>query len=146
MLAIVLSILGSWQDNEYMYIYVADCRYLTDRGLSETKYDFSSKTQINGGSDSFTRCSTYSSSNLPVIDNCIFTYANYDVLNRDSNDVVFPQAPQEGATIAGLMTSIDFSMVLAEVLKMLPTILIVLIGLIALMKAIKLLYSIFRNA
>lgn len=145
MLVIVLSILGSLEDNEFMYIYTADCRYLADRGLSETKYDFSSKTQINGGSDSFTYCSTYSSSNLPVIDNCIFTYANYDVLNRDSNDVVFPEAPQEGA-IATIAKSIDFSGVLAEVLKMLPIILIVLIGLIALMKAIKLLYSIFRNA
>lgn len=83
--------------------------------------------------------------NRKFYDTSVANITNTTIKDVGGN-VVFPQAPQEGATIAGLMTSIDFSMVLAEVLKMLPTILIVLIGLIALMKAIKLLYSIFRNA
>ena len=74
----------------------------------------------------------------------VLTFANTTLNDVDGN-VVFQGAPQEGA-IATIAKSIDFSGVLAEVLKMLPTILIVLIGLIALMKAIKLLYSTFRSA
>ena len=108
---------------------------------SKVNYFFDSFTEddlLNSSLNSFSISKKFTNTSVANITNTI--------IKDEEGNVVFPQAPQEGATIAGLMTSIDFSMVLAEVLKMLPIILIVLIGLIALMKAIKLLYSIFRNA
>lgn len=107
---------------------------------SKVNYFFDSFTEddlLNSSLNSFSISKKFTNTSVANITNTI--------IKDEEGNVVFPQAPQEGA-IATIAKSIDFSGVLAEVLKMLPIILIVLIGLIALMKAIKLLYSIFRNA
>lgn len=90
--------------------------------------------------------------------NYIFSlsYANYEkrvavLTNRDVTTpsgftTFFQKAPPLGAIVADSITSIRCSAVLQEVLALLPILLIVLIGLVTLMKAIKLLFSIFRNA
>lgn len=73
-------------------------------------------------------------------------YSSVDIVLDDTNETVFQVAPAVTGQIATKITSVDFSMVLLEVLGLLPMILVIVIGLIALMKAIKLLFSIFQNA
>lgn len=78
-----------------------------------------------------------------------YTYlSNFDI--KDENDeVVFQGASQELAKttmISTQITSVDFSQVLTEVLQILLIALPVAILVIALMKAIKLLFQVLRNA
>jgi len=62
-------------------------------------------------------------------------------------NVVFQVAPQEEEPIlTQTITSVDFSEVLAEVLAILPILLVVVIGLLALRKAIKLLLQTLHQA
>ncbi len=91
---------------------------------------------------SLSSTSKYEIDKFMKFDTMEIKYSNADIVK--DNEKVFPQAPL--GTIATEITSVDFSMVLQEVLGLLPMILVILIGLIALMKAIKLLYSIFQNA
>lgn len=90
----------------------------------------------------------------------VITHADYSVfsLNSDGslgNDLVFqgapqvtPEEPEEVAPVelAPLMTSINFLEVMAEVLAILPILLVVVIGLLALRKAIKLLLQTLQKA
>lgn len=75
------------------------------------------------------------------------TYCNFDLKDNDGN-VVFQGASQELATtmISTQITSVDFSQVLAEVLQILLIALPVVILVIALTKAISLLFQVLRNA
>ena len=91
-------------------------------------------------------------------------YDNQDILNNefqssygfsqnefynDKGELVFQLASQELAKttmISTQMTSVDFSLVLKEVLEMLLIVLPVVILVIALMKAIKLLFQVLRKA
>jgi len=74
-----------------------------------------------------------------------FIFSTYDILLSDTQDVVFQAAPQEGE-LTTIAKSIDFSTVLAEILGILPMTLLVLIGILSLMKAIKLLLQMLRKA
>ena len=75
------------------------------------------------------------------------TCCNFDLKDNDGN-VVFQGASQELATtiISTQITSVDFSQVLTEVLQILLIALPVVILVIALTKAISLLFQVLRNA
>lgn len=79
---------------------------------------------------------------------------NYPVVYMDDNynvtdEVVFQGAPQETMNPVELTTiakSIDFSAVVMEVLGILPILLVIVIGLLALRKAIQLLFQMLQKA
>lgn len=100
----------------------------------------------NYGLSSFTKVSESLSSNQTCIE--FITYSSFDLKNTDGN-VLFQGAPQpEGqtmSTIATKITSVDFSMVMSEVLTILPIVLLIVIGLLALRKAIQLLLRTLRR-
>lgn len=142
----IASSLTSSDDNEFYY-YSLSTRFLyPSDGFSKNRIDFTTskmKEWFNNGR-SLSTCLTTGI----FVNNYEVCYANYDVHDIYTGNLLFQGAPQEEA-LAGAVTSavklIDFSTVLQEVLEMLPIILLILIGLIALMKAINLLFSIFRN-
>ena len=80
--------------------------------------------------------------------------SNVDILDSEGNLVfqvapqVTPEEPEEVVQVelAPLMTSIEFSAVMSEVLGILPILLAVVIGLLALRKAIKLLSQMLHQA
>lgn len=77
-------------------------------------------------------------------------YTSHSVrsLNEDGtmgNEEVFQAAPQEGE-LAKVTKSIDFLEVLQEILGILPIILLIVIGLLALRKAIQVILSLLRQA
>lgn len=76
-----------------------------------------------------------------------FVFSTFDIKDTDGN-LVFQAAPQEGeqTMILTKITSVDFSQVMMEVLAMLPILLVVLIGLLALRKAIQLLLKTLRQS
>lgn len=78
-------------------------------------------------------------------------YSNHDITDSSGN-VVFQVAPQEETQeeletmLTSTMKSVDFSQVMTELLGILPIVLLTLILLIALMKAIRLLFRVLRQA
>lgn len=71
-------------------------------------------------------------------------YSSESIYDLDGN-LVFQVAPQEGELIT-IVNSIDFLEVMAEVLVILPILLVVVIGLLALRKGIRLLFQMLRKA
>ncbi|MCI9063412.1 MAG: hypothetical protein HFJ17_02250 [Clostridia bacterium] len=128
-------------NSPFVFTTEGDKLYLNTTNFSAI--GFSEFDKINFAHfDTLSDISKYEIDKFMKFDSMEIKYSNADIVK--DNEKVFPEAPL--GTIATEITSVDFSMVLQEVLGLLPMILVILIGLIALMKAIKLLYSIFQNA
>lgn len=117
-------------DNKFKYLYIFNNNDLYK--ISDISF-YSDSSCLNGAFSDY----------LDTI-----AFCNFDLKNVDG-DVVFPKASQELAKktiLTTQITSVDFSQVLQEVLQILLIVLPVAILLIALMKAIKLLFQVLRNA
>lgn len=127
-------------DNESHDVY-----YLSDM-LATDQQNINFQNKINTYPiDKFLRSSWDCISGSSTSDGLVnVVYSNYNIKNKDGN-VVFQAAPQEGE-LTTIAKSIDFSTVLAEILGILPMTLLVLIGILSLMKAIKLLLQTLRKA
>lgn len=68
-----------------------------------------------------------------------------NALSMYGGDVVFPQAPPQGE-IARATSSVNFSETLAQILAILPILLLTVIGLLALRKGLQLLFQTLRQA
>ena len=79
------------------------------------------------------------------IDNNYALYSNTELKNKNG-DVVFQVAPQVEELTSTIAISTDYSMVLMEILGILPIVLVVVIGLLALRKAIQLLSTMLHHA
>ena len=87
------------------------------------------------------------------LDNLGVAYSNYDMVFEDTGETFFQPAPQEEEQkptstlqVAPTLTSTDLSGILAQILAILPVVLMVLISLLALRKAIHLLSKILDQA
>lgn len=130
----------SFKDGESHYFY-------TYFGNGSYSYNFNNNNNYTCSINS----SSFQSANT-TIDNdlvaCSYTnnkysiFSNVDLKDR-SGETVFYQAPleeeQTSETLNTIITSMDFSTVLMEILGILPIVLVVVIGLLALRKAIQLL-------
>ena len=117
-----------------------------------TFYRFFNTTLISVNNFSVPSIETSKSNSFYSSDDNFYTetvklYSNFDIKDKDGNVVFYP-APLVGEQIEILptiTTSMDFSMVQKEILEILPVILIMLIGLLALRKAIQLLFQMLHR-
>lgn len=78
--------------------------------------------------------------------NCKYTcISNHDVVDKDTGKTVFQKA-KEPTQLTIIAKSMDFLAVIKEILGILPMILVVLIGLLALMKAIREIFRMLQKA
>lgn len=140
------------------FITTSDSKYyLKSSNMLCYKYEFTTNNELDIEDDF-----SYEVSNELFLTSCRLTcldekvnaamlsavsYTNYDILN-ENNEVVFQQPPQvmeQETTLAPIVEGVEAKKTLAEVVGILPVVLVVIVGLLAMRKAIRFLMRILKQ-